>query len=272
MLKTVGEFLGFPTSVQGPRELGPAKTRDGAIEDVTWLAESLRMTAFLPPEVAEHCADWSGLVGEEPESERSAPRLQQVQQQGNFDGAYLTHRRAPGRVDWFLTAPPDPEDGPRPTLEFSSDVRSQFLHLMNRWLRGAELIDRLAFGVILIQPTADKDASYRSLDDYLPAVHVDPQSSEFSYRVNRRRPSNSMAGLEINRLSTWSAMHAALLLIDPNAEAFTSAGEPEHFCKLELDINTVPSESTTLDAEQSYSVLEELVSLAVEISETGDCP
>ena len=238
---------------------------------MTWLAESLRMTVFLPPDDAEGCADWKGLVGEEPESEKRAPRLKEVQQQGNLDDEYLIYRRVPGRVDWFLTAQPDSEGGQRPTREFSSENRDHFLNLMNRWLSDVQPIDRLAFGVILIQPTADKDASYRLLDDYLPAVQVDPQSSEFSYRVNRRSASSTIDGLEINRLSTWTAVQATQFFINPHGtQDFTPISESEHFCKLELDINTVPSKSTHIDATKSSSVLQELVLIAVEMSEKGD--
>jgi hypothetical protein len=238
---------------------------------MTWLAESLRMTAFLSPEATERSLDWAGLVGEEPESEKRAPRLQQVRQEGNLDGIHLTHRRTPGRIDWYLTAPPSPGDVPRPTLKFSSEIRQQFIDLMNRWLRGGESANRLAFGVVLLKPTAGKDESYRLLDGYLPAVEVDPETFDFSYRINRRRPSISVPAIEINRLSTWSAVQASLLIMRPNTETATRSAT-EQFCRLELDMSTAPSKTTILDTEQSLSVLQELVTLAVEISETGECP
>ena len=78
----------------------------------------------------------------------------------------------------------------------------------------------------------------------LPSVTIDAGDTwDFLYRINRRRPSRH-ATLQINRLATWSSVQSV------GFEVKIGAGVPaaqmmkeEHFCRLDLDINTFPPPS-----------------------------
>jgi hypothetical protein len=79
---------------------------------------------------------------------------------------------------------------------------------MTRWLElDLPTIKRISFAGKLIQRMPDRDSGYRRIAEYLPDVRLDPESTDFLYRVNRKRLSNSgTPDLLINRLSTWSVM------------------------------------------------------------------
>jgi hypothetical protein len=74
---------------------------------------------------------------------------------------------------------------------------------MDQWLQHCPPINRLAFTGSLLQPVDNHPAGYEILNRYMRWVEIDPQSSEFLYRINRRANSTAVQGLDLNRLSTW---------------------------------------------------------------------
>ena len=150
-----------------------------------------------------------------------------------------------------------------------------FRELMGHWLEmHCPSVNRIAFGVNLMFPTASLQDTAARLDRLLPAVSVPlDDCRDFMYRINRRRPSQCSDGLKINRLATWSAGKGMSL------EVVVVAGVPStrpatamHFCRLELDINTVPIPDQEIPQEALPAVFGELVDAATEIAVKGDVP
>jgi hypothetical protein len=131
-------------------------------------------------------------------------------------------------------------------------------------------IRRMAVGAVLLLPVGGRKEGYEQLQPYLSSVTIDPvNSSDFVYRVNRKRASQlGISGLSINRLGQWNTVVTKLLgplTVPPDATL------PEnHFCRIELDINTAPEYPDVLPEERLGDILSELVAAAKEIILQGD--
>jgi hypothetical protein len=110
----------------------------------------------------------------------------------------------------------------------------------------------------------------------LPAVDLDPKSTDFTYRINRQRLSY-LGGTEllINRVSTWQAVRFS-------AAATTSVGgaasrpasfplsPPTYAAILEVDVNKDARVEHELRRENLVALFDEAVELAAEIATLGD--
>lgn len=246
-----------------------------------WLAEVVRATAF-PSAGAEFSAEnwWSHLVGEAPESKTVQPRIGELKEEGAFEGARLTLKVQPGRIDWTLTpysSEGKPSEGGLPaTLSFEKN----FVHLrelMARWFELSPSLDRLAFGAAALFPVQSRLEGYLLLAAYLPAVKLDAEgSSDFIYRINRPRMSKlNIENLRINRLSTWvvMTMQYQQFSLAPHAQPVkTIQGETLFADRVELDINTSPEFGGQLPKQRYPEIFNELQDSANEILEEGDRP
>jgi len=247
-----------------------------------WHTQVLRLTAFPGPDFAAgETSWWADLVGQRPERQVSQPREAHFLTEGPFQGGKLSLSVEFNRVDWLLAAAEEPASNTEgfPTIGPFPDTLEGFLHLMLRWLGSEDCpeLARVAFGSVLLQPVGSRDESYRRLGSYLPSLQLDAQgSSDFLYRINRPRASTAgLAGLRINRLSTWSAvvLRSAKFAIGtgPGPTVWSSARE-EHACRLELDVNTMSDFKGLLPRQHVVGVFQELVNLGKEIAERGDIP
>jgi hypothetical protein len=122
----------------------------------------------------------------------------------------------------------------------------------------------------------DRQSAYRRLAQFLHAVEIDPEgSSEFAYQVNRPRKSRAVEGLQINRLSKWSAtllVPFGLSFIPPGGAHLGKLGDGETTCRIELDINTDPEYKGDLNHALSSALLKEFVDMAMEIVTAGETP
>ena len=198
------------------------------------------------------------------------------QESGPFHGGVLSSIVRPDRVDWTLTP-----DGSEPTttgfelVGSLGDLLSPFVETMQRWfdLETCPELRRMAFGAALLLLVDGKEAGYRQLQAYLPSVELDPNSSDFLYRINRpRQCSLGIEGLQVNRLSSWSVALVRKLALDFASGSLHEQEERQdfHACRLELDMNTAADWNQTLPAERTPEILTELVQLGKEIAEEGD--
>ncbi len=163
------------------------------------------------------------------------------------------------------------------------DFTLAFRALMDRWLRQhCPPVNRIAFGAIFTHQVNSQRDAVLYLDGMLPTVSVQADNSrDFIYQINRRRVSQHIEGLEINRLAKWSIMEDIRmeLVLDGNRSSFRVA-DVMHSAQLELDVNTVPSSmplpitvpSNEISREALPDVFNELVEAAEEIAATGDVP
>ena len=79
--------------------------------------------------------------------------------------------------------------------------------------------------------------------------------------------------MRINRLSTWSVMQiieTSVNISDEGAPRVTRLPNPRDFCRLELDINTIPEFDRELEKSIVPGIFDELVDIGNEIATKGD--
>lgn len=242
-------------------------------EAAKWAAASLRLTAFQVDSV-DGQDWWQSVVGEDPETETKKNKGLFYEVAGPIDSRVLSLSIDPVKISWILAPAVDMEfvlGEDWPSLGPFPEALTDFRSLLNRWLETCPAIKRLAVGVVLLLPAQDGPAGYRKLNELLSTVKVDPESSDFQYRVNRPRPSSSgVPDLRINRLTTWSAVRLQRKLEADGNPVSTDLPSTQYASRLELDINTPHSRDDALPHEKLPSLFEELSSLALEIAACGD--
>ncbi len=241
--------------------------------EFNWLATSLRMTVFA---IGENEFDsemwWTSVVGHDPDEKHEDNNNQKVTYQGSFEQGRLALEiyGIDNRVNW-LYSPNEAQfvlAGKMPVLGPFLQTADRFAEYMHKWLsQQIPQINRIAFGAIVVRPADSRAESYRMLSEYLGIDFDVSSTSDLMYRINRRRLSDAVKGVTINRVATWSSQ-------DFNVELANQFG---HFikrfshcnCLLEVDINNVPSE-TQLDHSHLFRLFNEFIVLGKEISEKGD--
>lgn len=250
---------------QTPRMDRPAITE--------WRAESVRLTAFpMPDAVVTPDSWWKDLLGAEAAVETHRKGRLVRQEQGDALGGVLVLTVQPGRINWQLAAKaPEvlPEDDLISVGKFVEVVPRVLDLLMSRWAPSAPPLGRLALGVSAWVPATSHEHAYNLLDALLPAVEVDPATTDFQYKVNRPRNSRlGIEGLRINRLSSWSAIRMELVALSAGAQPFRT--EPIFAVRTELDINTAPDFIGPLPMASLTDILREFADLGAEILVEGE--
>lgn len=242
----------------------------------TWHMETMRLTAFPAPRPrAANAADvartwWSKLFHVPYEKSTQDLKVGVTQIQGKVDDAFMLVVENPVKFELRRLAgdqtkpPPEAED-----LPFFTNVVQSFQTLAVRWLGLDDCppLRRLAFGATLLIPVANQKIGNEILNKHLPFVDVHPQSSDFQYQINRRRPSSAVYGLQLNRLSKWTIQEVQDFTF--SADGSVIQGPGIQACRLELDMNSVPS-LDPLPQERLPFLFGELVELAGEIARDGD--
>jgi hypothetical protein len=212
------------------------------------------------------------VAGDEPESRISKPRIGERQESGPFGEGKLILQVQPGRVDWIYATDQDAKEGDQQELSFPPSL-DLFSAAMADWLKSCSAMPRMAFGAVLRLPVSSREEGYRRISEYLP-FEVDPEtSSDFLYQINRQRESRVIPGVKINRLSKWSVgfvFRQMIQLTVPDREPNLYPLDEGQYCRIELDINTVPGPSSELPKDRLADVFGELVELGREIVREGD--
>lgn len=234
----------------------------------SWKFENLRLTAFTPEVLASNLADnwWKEHTGTEAESISSKPALGFYSVEGRIDNARLQIVVNPGRVDWLMTPEASPEN-PFPDLGTYEQNEDRFLKRVISWSNSLNfLVSRLAFGLVVRNPAADRISAYKTLASMLHSVNIDAEgSTDFMYQINRARQSNVVPGLTVNRLGKWHAIVMGIV----NTTTFKKAGQEEHYARIEIDVNTMKNSDLDL-AKSAPRLINELLGLSKEIIEKGD--
>jgi hypothetical protein len=243
-----------------------------------WQAERLRVTAFpASSSLIEEVTWWAEMTNIQPEEitrRRSQGLFRQV---GPFETGQLNLTIQPGRINW-LFAPIEGDErsiDDFPVLGSFENVLDMFLPLMRRWLEleTRPMLNRLAFGAVLLYPVENRQIGYEQLDSFLPTIELDTEGvSDFQYQINRPRPSNTqIEGLEINRLSKWSVAATRQVHVQMRGDSVGGlSGNELSACRLELDMNTSQYFQGELVPNQLPEVFDELINLGREIVRRGD--
>ena len=244
-----------------------------------WNIENLRFSLFLAsPSQPVPVDSWSAVVGRDADDTRIKGTGDQrvVRQQGPFGDARMRADVRIDRIDWFLlpSPPAAPVPDARPMIGPYGAVTDKFRDTMLRWLNAAPLVaNRMAFGAQLSRGTGTRPAALTVLAELLPTIQVDPSGTwDFDYTVNKRRTSEVVVDLMINRLAKWSLGKQIL----GSVELPVNGGEPKmrtttsYLPVLTLDINTPPEFSGVLAP--TDELVKELFALGAEIALQGDIP
>ena len=243
-----------------------------------WETEAIRLSVFPVREMAAvEAQHWEQAVGVPPDTvnrQSQQPQMPRIIEEGPWNNCRLQADSQRGQIHWrAFSAIPNP-DGPGSIGSLSGAARP-FQAAMRQWLAAhCPAINRLAFGanLMILADSLQEVCTY--LDRMLPTVSVaDAGARDFMYRINRRRQSRHHQGLTINRLATWSAaqgMSFGIVIIGGVPSPKVSEGR--NFCRLELDINTVPIPADAIRQKVLPNVFEELIDAAIEISIKGDVP
>ncbi len=209
---------------------------------------------------------WEELFSVPPEKHHKDFGTGTIELNGNIEGVFTVLVATPVTFElrWQADADPTPA-----FLGFGSlDERARgFQDLCERWLELSSCppLQRLGFGASLNLPVGSREEGYDRLDQLLPRVDLDPRSLDFRYQINRRRVSDSVPQVEINRISRWSVQELMMGLVDPHAQS-RSMGMS---CSLEVDINNVMA-NMAIDPAHLRALFTELLRTGVEIAEKGD--
>ena len=243
-----------------------------------WHVLHLRFSVFLPqpaqPEPVDRWADVTGQDADDIHIKGTGGR-RVVTQQGPFRGARMRAEVRIDRIDWFLLPPRPQTPDDRPVAGPYDGLIDPFRACMIAWLDAAGLVThRMAFGAQLsLGGGGDRTEALEVLADMLATVEMDTRNTwDFEYTVNKRRTSNVVADLMINRMAKWSLGREVLGAI----ELAFNGGSPKMQTKvtclpiLSLDVNTIPEYPEPL--KPLGQLLEELVSLGTETALKGDVP
>jgi hypothetical protein len=232
----------------------------------------------------EDFGTWERLTREKPDSCQSNPKTRRVIESGvigesNQQLLFLSEPLE-NRLEWHLSAQ---DLSPHFEMGFV-DSSSQLLNLMDRYLESLPLqgLERVAYGVNVIQRVSGLPEGYRKISDCL-GVNVEyPQCSDFLYQLNRRRPSKILANTDLNRLMKWSVVTLGRRILRFDADVTLKEGkidpevvapdEDQVAVNLELDINTVRKANSRIAKEQVGPLLREFDELAREILAKGNIP
>lgn len=236
-----------------------------------WLVEQFRMTVFPAPGgpgTALVRDWWVETTGQPPERIQEDPRKGSIQLQSKHDDGQLFTTAEPERLDIrkLFHSPPDvPSSGPE-----YFEACEAFVELASRWLQLESLpqIVRLAFGVVVTNtPSSNLEDCREILAHYLPRIDMATvELRDFLFQGNRRRSSDVMPGVEVNRLTKWGVSAVQEVVVTPSGIAVQQ--HTTFSPRLELDINSVSG--ATLPGNRLGQLFKEFAKLADQIVENGD--
>ncbi len=242
---------------------------------MTWQSEILRFTGFIPGVATQPSQKfWKDLVGEDPESQTQKPRQSLISETGPWGPGSLTIETQPLRIDCVLRPTfPKGNEPPPDILGQYDEVVVEYDEIVHRLLELDQCppLTRLAYGAVLRFPVESFVDAMKFLDNLLPAVDIAPESSsDLMYRINRKRIIIfGEKKILFNRLNTWQTIKSGFISIDLLEKGPAHREDLSIAVRLELDINTAPSEDL-FKTEELVPIYRTLRELGDEIAEKGD--
>ena len=245
----------------------------------SWQPSQLQIVVFpKTPMVGVHQNWWNQITGRDP-NETSTKKLETTTT-GDFNEWSLLLTVDLLRVMWTLSPKLDPESPPTgmPTLGAYTLARKAFLDQITNWFASScPPIKRMAFAGLLMQEATSHEDAYKLLHHYLKkTVQIDPLSTDFNYRINRRKHSRCL-DLGINRITTWSAVKVtisaqAFLAGREHASALQTVTDSQYGALLQVDVNTDADREDEIPSDKLVALLAELVDHADALALNGDVP
>ncbi len=245
-----------------------------------WEVERIRVTTFISLQPMKKITEntwWEETVGNKPEESFVSHQKGVKEQKGMLGNNLLILTCQPDRIDWNVMIgqqPSSDEPFQFPTIGSLPDVLKSLSSVVKKWLDVCPPTNRLALGATLVKTIADIKTGHEEILQYLPDLKLNPTGiSDFFYQINRPRESTSSVGIKINRLSKWSIMQIGTVRINVGSQVDVVPvnEQRQNACKLELDINTAPSDNI-ISKDATWPIFEELAEYGREIALKGDIP
>ncbi len=242
---------------------------------VDWQVESLRLSVF-PIEINDVSPSklWEQHIGKpDPEVLIQPGKINQRNAEHGNGNVYLV--KTPNQIDCRYVIEPDESNTDEliPAWGSWQHEVGVFLDLTIDLLRSPLILplNRIAFGAVLMSPAKDLSRTHVHLASLLPRFDLE-DASEFNYLINRRRGSTIVSALQINRLSRWLivTLERKDSTLDPVMDEEQKRVDRLFASRLELDINTIPTDGNGIQSESLPTLFEELLQMGLEIAEKGD--
>jgi hypothetical protein len=136
---------------------------------------------------------------------------------------------------------------------------------LHAWFGHLERVNRLAFGAKLLWLTEGKpslpELVARTLGD--TGMRLPPTGTDFSLKLNTRRPSRTVGGVELNQVRQWSQVQ----VVAESVMGGTPMTWDKHGVDLDLDINSVPA---GIEAGNLFVLYRELKDLGESFAADGE--
>jgi hypothetical protein len=239
-----------------------------------WAVQQLRLSLFASEAVTLSENLWKTVTGQdEAEIRIAVPGGKQYG--GKFLGGIFTMTYAANRADFILnldeTSLDLTQEKLSPTIGPWKDLSGIFAESGIKILGNFPAsVLRMAFSGILLFPTKSREESYQELDDLLFSVDLETKARDLNFRINWPRESESVSGLEINRLTTWNSINFRMIVRPTGAEGAATPSLETPFVRLEFDHNTDQARKESFEKGQLVPIFEELLKLARENAELGE--
>lgn len=241
-------------------------------EPINWLAESFRATAFYVSAVKERSLDWKSFTESDPTQRSEDLSRGLYRESGPFRDALLTVTQQSHRIDFLWAADPSKPPKMEPWFDIGlyRDRADKFTQVARRWIGLIPAARRVGFGLIAISEAKDYRDAIRILMPLLPGIEFDPQNdSDIFWQINRPRPSSTIEGLVINRLSKWQIVQGRQLMVE-EGNSPVPIGPTREIVRVELDISTNAEHEGSLARDSLPQLIDEMATAAHEFLEKGD--
>lgn len=240
-----------------------------------WLLRSLRISAFTPNLTLER-PELDKLFGIEVESLEVRGPLKESNQIGSLGVGKAVIGQALGRVDFVWRTDDDVFPAEPRTLGDIEAAIPTFFEPVKQWLVNAPGVIRVAVGVGVSLPTADRAASYARLNELVPELNLDSAKvGEVVLQLNRWLdiPDVQGAPMRCNRVMQWNAAKQQLnqVVIDQSGVPVPVGESVERFSvNCDLDFNSSGDRRDALPAEEAVRLIDLLAGEALEALRHGN--
>jgi hypothetical protein len=244
---------------------------------MNWGTELLRLTLFASEQLQASDHDWTAITGQsESETRHTNPNGGRLYV-GKHRETQLAINSLGQRLDVVQSVYPSSvtEGTNAHTIGDWKRTREVFVEDTAPWLASVRYpVVRIAFSCVLLAEAADRMAAYQALKTVLKSVQVDPaEMRDLIFRVNWPQKSTAAPGLQVNRITHWSAIRLHRVLVQVGgADASVAHGVTSHFVRLEVDHNTDEARKSPFAQDEMVTIYKELVELANENAERGERP
>ena len=239
-----------------------------------WSVESFRLTLFHTMQPSPQGL-WHALMNIEPESHEAKPRQFVTIDQGPLGPDRLVLETQRQRLGWHvLPAPPGVHDNAATVLKLLGVEQGIDLlqKALSTTLQHIPVVTRLALGAVLFRVTKDPRDAVAQITSHIPKLEAAVKGgTDLIFQINRRRRSNSVPHVVINRIHKWTVeqfQSGAFLVSTSQAPVFQQANV-KHLAKFTLDINTAP-ENNAISSKKMSSLLTEFIEYARVAALNGD--